>query len=176
MIVPLRSVFCHGAFCHMYSCVYRSENEKNRRRNLLLGLRQDRDDMIQSLKRPLQQTSSGTSRSRFETDATAERNNQQLLVMQTALMQEQDDALEHLDRSVVTTKNIAIQINDETQLQNRLLEEFDNEIDETRDRLGMARRKLRMVMQRAGGCTAPLLLFVTIVILLVLLVMALKIL
>lgn len=142
----------------------------------MLGLRQDRDDMIQSLKRPVKQSKSGTTTGRFETDMTAERNNQQLLVMQTALMQEQDDALEHLDRSAVTTKNIAIQINDETQLQNRLLEEFDNDIDETRDRLGIARKKLRILMQRAGNCTAPLLLFVTIIILLVLLVMALKIL
>lgn len=132
--------------------------------------------MIQSLKRPIRQVATETLRSRFETDATSERNNHQLLVMQTALMQEQDDALEHLDRSVVTTKNIAIQINDETQLQNRLLEEFDNDVDETRERLGIVRKKLRMVMQRASGWTAPLLLFVTIVILLVLLVMALKIL
>lgn len=166
----------YGKFLTYFSIFCRSENEKNRRRNLLLGLRQDRDEMIQSLKRQIHQAPAETLRSRFETDATAERNNQQLLVMQTALIQEQDDALEHLDRSVVTTKNIAIQINDETQLQNRLLEEFDDDIDETRERLGLVRKKLRMVMQRASGCTAPLLLFVTVVILLVLLVMALKIL
>lgn len=157
----------------MSSC--RSENEKNRRRNLLLGLRQDRDDMIQSLKRPVSEDQRGRVMGRFETDTTAEKNNEQLLMMQTALMQEQDDALEHLDRSVSTTRNIAIHIHDETRLQNRLLEEFDNDLDETRDAIGAVRKKLRSVMKRAGGCTAPLLLFVTIVILLVLLVLALKI-
>jgi len=156
----------------------RSENEKNRRRGLLLALRNERDGIIQSLKRPVghqQYTSSGVM-SGFETDATAERNNAQLLAMQTALMQEQDEALEHLERSTVTTKNIAIQINDETRLQNRLLEEFDGEVEQTSNRLQVAQKKLQAVMQRAGGCTGPLLLFVLIVILLLLLVMALKIL
>eukprot|EP00889_Picochlorum_renovo_P001332 jgi/Picre1/28362/NNA_003768.t1 len=127
------------------ACSAVSENEKNRRRNLLLALRNDRDGMIQGLKR-------------------------------TALMEEQDQALEHLERSTVTTKHIALQINEETRLQNRLLEDFDHEVDETSNRLVIAQKKLKAVMQRANGCVAPMLLFVIIVILLIVLVLALKVL
>lgn len=141
----------------------------------MLGLRNDRDGMIQGLKRAGHRSVNLASRG-VETDTTAEKNNEQLLTMQTALMEEQDQALEHLERSTVTTKHIALQINEETRLQNRLLEDFDHEVDETSNRLLIAQKRLKAVMQRANGCVAPMLLFVIIVILLIVLVLAFKIL
>ena len=163
----------------VYTC--RSENEKNRRRNQLMALLNERDAMIQGLKRNAavhkQAQVNMTVPARVgETDATAEANNAQLLVMQKALMEEQDVALDHLEKSVVTTKHIALQINEETQLQNRLLDDMDEEVDQTSNRLALAQKKLTRVMRQAGGCKAQILLLVTILILVCVLILGFKIL
>ena len=78
---------------------------------MLSALRNDRDDMIKSLKRPVQNQALVGMKSKSvtgeETDETAEMNNAQLLQMQRALMEEQDEALGHLEQSVNTTKHVA---------------------------------------------------------------------
>ena len=77
--------------------------------------------MLQSLKRPQEQPG-GAARSALlgggsgggggskETDHTAELGNQGLLLQQQAVMQQQDRELEALERTVVGTKHIALQV------------------------------------------------------------------
>jgi len=147
---------------------------------MLSALRNDRDDMIKSLKRPVQNQALVGMKSKSvtgeETDETAEMNNAQLLQMQRALMEEQDEALGHLEQSVNTTKHVALQINEETQLQNRLLDELEEEVEDTSNRLATAQRHLKKIMRRADGCKAQILLLIVIVILILVLVLSVKIL
>lgn len=146
---------------------------------MLSALRNDRDDMIKSLKRPVQNQALVGMKNKSaaeETDETAEMNNAQLLQMQRALMEEQDEALGHLEQSVNTTKHVALQINEETQLQNRLLDELEEEVEDTSNRLATAQRQLKKIMRRADGCKAQILLFIVIVILILVLVLSVKIL
>jgi syntaxin of plants SYP5 len=141
--------------------------------------------MLQALKRDqpralrsslLGDASPGSSQSLArETDVTAERNNEGLVQLQQHIMRHQDTELESLDRSVAGTKHIALQINEETHLQNRLLDDLDMEVDATSSRLKVAQRKLAVVMRRAGGCKTQLLLFLMLVILVMVIVIGFKI-
>ena len=110
-----------------------------------------------------------------ETDATAELGNRGLLSMQQQVMRQQDTELEHLERSVGTTKHIALQINEETQLHNRLLDELDTDVDTTASRLSVAQRKLKLVMRRAGSCKTQLIAFMMVVVLILVLILGFKI-
>lgn len=101
-----------------------TENEKNRRRDLVTALRTRREQMLQSLKREQPRaareallggagggsTSALTAGAGRETDTTAELGSQGLLQMQQQVMQQQDQELESLERTVVGTKHIALQV------------------------------------------------------------------
>lgn len=101
-----------------------TENERNRRRDLVAALRSRREQMLTSLKREAPRAAHGTllggasasgtaaagGRGGRETEATAELGNRGLLAMQQQVMQQQDEALESLERSVVGTKHIALQV------------------------------------------------------------------
>lgn len=90
----------------------------------MASLRMRREQMLASLKREQPRAArdtlrgggpgSGSSGSMAtagrETDATAERSSQGLLQMQQQVMQQQDRDLESLERTVVGTKHIALQV------------------------------------------------------------------
>ena len=166
-------------------CANLTENEKNRRRDLLAALRSRREQMLQALKRD----QTGASRSALlgqpgggdaqlmgrETDATAELDNHGLLSMQQQIMSQQDLELGQLERSVATSKHVALQINEETSLHNRLLDELDMDVDNTQTRLATAQRKLKTVMRRAGSCKTQLLMFLLMVVLVLVIVVGFKI-
>lgn len=110
-----------------------TENERNRRRDLVAVLRSQREQMLASLKREAPRAARDTllggasagggggavaaaGPGGRETEATAELGNRGLLAMQQQVMQQQDDALESLERSVVGTKHIALQVRRVTRL------------------------------------------------------------
>ncbi|KAL4527354.1 hypothetical protein Ndes2526B_g08947 [Nannochloris sp. 'desiccata'] len=173
-------------------CANITENEKNRRRDLLSSLRSRREQMLQALKRGqprssrsalLDQQSGGDGGGGSalqplgrETDATAELDNRGLVSMQQQIMHQQDTELEHLERSVTTTKHVALQINEETSLHNRLLDELDLEVGSTQNRLSTAQKKLKNVMRRAGSCKTQLLVFLMVVVLVLVILIGFKIL
>ncbi|KAL4427976.1 hypothetical protein ABPG75_002065 [Micractinium tetrahymenae] len=166
-----------------------TENERNRRRDLVAALRSRREQMLASLKREAPRAArdtllagSGSSGGLAaagaggrETDATAELGNRGLLSMQQQVMQQQDDALESLERTVVGTKHIALQINEEAELHNRLLDELDEGVEGTSSRLAAAQRRLKLVMRRSGSCKTMVLLFLVAVVLVVVAVIGFKI-
>lgn len=99
-----------------------TENEKNRRRDLVGALRRQREQMLASLKREQPRAAreallggasssggGGTGGGR-ETDITAELGSQGLLQLQQSVMQQQDQHLESLEHTVVSTKHIALQV------------------------------------------------------------------
>lgn len=92
---------------------YRSETEKNRRRDLVTTLRARREQLQQSLKR----SDAGNTRSQLfggsngagrgatrETDATADLDTHGLLQLQRDAMQDQDQQLEELEKTVTSTR------------------------------------------------------------------------
>lgn len=66
-------------------------------------------------------------------------------------MREQDDELDHLDRAVGTTRHIALQINEETELQNSLLDDLGDEVDVTHTRLRSAQKRLAQVLKKGAS-------------------------
>ncbi|KAI3428835.1 hypothetical protein D9Q98_007652 [Chlorella vulgaris] len=163
-----------------------TENEKNRRRDLVSTLRTKRDQMLAQLKREQPRAArdqllggsaaggAGAGGGR-ETDTTAELGSQALLQLQNTTMQRQDQDLESLERTVVGTKHIALQINEEVDLHTRLLDNLDEEVDGTRSRMAAAQRRLKLVMRRGGACKTQLLCFLVSVVLVVVCVIGFKI-
>jgi chromosome segregation ATPase len=110
-----------------------------------------------------------------ETDTTAELGSAGLLQLQHQVMSQQDRELEGLERSVAGTKHIALQINEEAELHNRLLDELDEGVDGTRSRLAAAQRRLQLVMRRSSSCKTQLLLVLVLAVLVVVLVLGFKV-
>lgn len=177
------------------TCAHLTENERNRRRDLVTALRSRREQMLQALKRDPSArsaaragllgssggaadglgTAAGPSgRGLGETDATAELSSGGLLAMQQGVMQQQDEELEALERSVVGTKHIALQINEEASLHNRLLDELDEGVEGTSSRLRAAQRRLQIVMRRSGSCKTLLLMFLLAMLLVVVLALLIR--
>lgn len=136
-----------------------SEHEKNRRRNVILSLLEERDVLVQRLAQapggPGYSGNAGDPGAKpvpRETEETATRTNAQLLQLQQALMEDQDEAFDHLERSVGRTKRIALGVYEETELQNRLLEDFDEEVGMTSDEVYNTRQRVRRYLAQRGLC------------------------
>jgi hypothetical protein len=96
-----------------------SEQEKYRRRDLLHALKSRREQLQVALKRNQQQAASrdgllaGSSAGRvaaIETEATAALDNRGLLSMQQQVMQQQDQELDFMEKTINSTKHIALTI------------------------------------------------------------------
>ncbi|KAK9836888.1 hypothetical protein WJX74_010464 [Apatococcus lobatus] len=159
-----------------------TENEKNRRRDMITALKGRREQMLQSLRRDRNKSnradlmdSEGSSSRARETEQTADLDNRGLLQMQNRVMQSQDNELEELERTVASTRHISLAINEELDLQARLLDDLDEDVEVSHSKLRAASKRLRGVMQRSGSFKCTCLIILLGVILVVVLVLALKI-
>jgi len=84
-------------------------------------------------------------------------------LMQEQAMQDQDEALNDLEKSVGTLKNIGQDINAEIRLHNEILEEVTVEVENVQERVESAHSQLRQVIKKHSTCC----LTTTIVVLLV---------
>lgn len=92
-----------------------------------------------SAKKPL------AGRRRFgESTETEPLNNQQLLQLHKAKVQEQDQELEEIRKIVQRQKNISLEMNQELAQQNDLLDLLDNDVNGTATKLQMANRKAKL--------------------------------
>lgn len=82
---------------------------------------------------------------------------------------------ELLDAPRVEVQHVALQINEEATLHNRLLEDLDEDVVRTGSRLRAAQRRLRSVMQKGGSCKTQLFVFLVAVIFVVVVILAFKI-
>lgn len=160
-----------------------SETERNRRRNLVSSLRTRREQLQQSLKRGegagsrgqlLDAAGSSRDGRAAETEATAGLENSGILQLQREVMRQQDQELEELEKTVNSTKHVALSVNEELTLHTRLLEELDEEVDVTHSRMRAAHSRLRHVMQKSGGCKSSCLLVLLVAGLVVVIVLGFK--
>ncbi|KAJ8754936.1 hypothetical protein K2173_015448 [Erythroxylum novogranatense] len=103
-----------------------SEKEMNRRK-----------DMIANLRTKVNQMASTLNMSNFanRTVSNSRLDNQGLVGLQRQIMKEQDEGLEKLEETVVSTKHIALAVNEELDLHTRLIDDLDQHVDVTDSRL-----------------------------------------
>ncbi|KAL5504988.1 hypothetical protein ACEPAH_7651 [Sanghuangporus vaninii] len=94
----------------------------------------------------------------------------EVLEQQRLLMEEQDEHLDHLSRSVGRQRDISLQINDELSVHNGLLSELEEEVDETHGRLGRARKRLERFSRGVKGNLSTYMIAALIFVLLILII------
>ncbi|KAL0826185.1 hypothetical protein Bca101_049862 [Brassica carinata] len=135
-----------------------SEKEMNRRK-----------DMVGNLRSKANQVASALNMSNFanrdsllgpdtKPDDAINRvsgmDNQGIVGFQRQIMREQDEGLEKLEETVMSTKHIALAVNEELTLQTRLIDDLDYHVDVTDSRLRRVQKSL-VVMNKnmKGGCS-----------------------
>ncbi|KAM1000638.1 hypothetical protein ACFX2I_007251 [Malus domestica] len=67
---------------------------------------------------------------------------------------EQDEGLEKLEETVVSTKHIALAVNEELDLHTRLIDDLDDQVEVTDSRLRRVQKNLAVLNKRTkGGCS-----------------------
>ncbi|CAN1799476.1 Putative BPI/LBP family protein At1g04970 [Linum perenne] len=119
-----------------------SEKEMNRRR-----------DMIGNLRTKANQMASTLNMSNFANrDSLLGPEIKQADVMNRTT--EQDEGLEKLEETVISTKHIALAVNEELDLHTRLIDDLDEHVDVTDSRLRRVQKQLGVLNKRTkGGCT-----------------------
>eukprot|EP00958_Prasinococcus_capsulatus_P021733 scaffold2986_cov406-Prasinococcus_capsulatus_cf.AAC.3 len=110
-----------------------------------------------------------------ETEQTAELDNRQLLQVQNQLRQQQDAQLDELETVVQSTKHIALAVNDELNLQERLLDDLDGDVDHVQSRLSSATNKVKEVLKKNKQCCSMIIVIVLCVVIVVLLLSVLHV-
>lgn len=135
-----------------------TEKEINRRKDLLSNLRTRVNQMDSTLK--MSQSANRDSLLGPEikpADAmsrTTGLDNQGIVILQRQIMREQDEGLEKLEETVVSTKHIALAVNEELDLHTRLIDNLDQRVDVTDSRLRRVQKNLAILNKRTkGGCT-----------------------
>ncbi|XP_038896866.1 syntaxin-51-like [Benincasa hispida] len=134
------------------------EKEMNRRR-----------DMIANLRTKAKQMASTLNMSNFANrdsllgpeikpadvmNRTEGLDNRGLVGFQRQIMREQDEGLEKLEGTIISTKHIALAVNEELNLHTRLIDDLDEHVDVTDSRLRRVQKRLAILNKRTkGGCT-----------------------
>ncbi|KAE9591190.1 putative target SNARE coiled-coil domain-containing protein [Lupinus albus] len=78
-----------------------------------------------------------------------------ILILESAIQAEQDEGLEKLEETVISTKHIALAVNEELGLHTRLIDDLDEHVDVTDSRLRRVQKNLAVLNKRTkGGCSA----------------------
>ncbi|KAK9268325.1 hypothetical protein L1049_001449 [Liquidambar formosana] len=135
-----------------------SEKEMNRRRDMLTNLRSKVNQMASTLN-----MSNFANRDSLlgpeikPADAmnrTTGLDNYGLVGLQRQIMKEQDEGLEKLEDTVISTKHIALAVNEELDLHTRLIDNLDQHVEVTDSRLQRVQRNLAILNKRTkGGCS-----------------------
>ncbi|XP_038978505.1 syntaxin-52-like isoform X1 [Phoenix dactylifera] len=68
-----------------------------------------------------------------------------------------DEGLEKLEETVLSTKHIALTVNEELDLHTRLIDNLDHHVDLTGSRLQRVQRRLAILNKRTkGGCSCQI--------------------
>ncbi|CAA2997159.1 syntaxin-51-like [Olea europaea var. sylvestris] len=74
--------------------------------------------------------------------------------LQRQIIKEQDEGLEKLEETVISTKHIALAVNEELDLHTRLIDNLDQHVDVTDSRLQRVQKRLAILNKRTkGGCS-----------------------
>jgi len=81
-------------------------------------------------------------------------DNQGIVGLQRQVMKEQDEGLERLEETVLSTKHIALAVNEELTLHTRLIDDLEDHVDVTNSRLQRVQKRLAVLNKRTkGGCS-----------------------
>ncbi|CAL5341655.1 unnamed protein product [Camellia sinensis] len=81
-------------------------------------------------------------------------DNHGVVGLQRQIMKEQDEGLEKLEETVISTKHIALAVNEELDLHTRLIDNLDRHVDVTDSRLQRVQKNLAILNKRTkGGCS-----------------------
>ncbi|KAI8466281.1 MAG: Qc-snare protein, Syn8/Syntaxin8-family [Monoraphidium minutum] len=159
-----------------------SEQERFRRRDLLHVLKNRREQVQASLKRQQQHSDrdalmagGGASGAPRETEVTAQLDARGMMQLQEQVMRQQDTELEQMEKTVTSTKHIAVTIGEEIDLHTRLLGDLQDDVDVTHTRLRAATKRVRHVIRNSSSWRGGLFIFGLIVVLTLVLLVALKI-
>ncbi|KAL7601849.1 hypothetical protein Lser_V15G20938 [Lactuca serriola] len=158
-----------------------TEKEMNKRRDMLTSLRTKVAQMASSLN----MSNFGTRDSLLRPDTkppdamsrTTGLDNSGIVGLQRQIMREQDEGLGKLEETVISTKHIALAVNEELNLHTRLIDDLDEHVDVTDSRLKRVQRHLAILNKRTKGscsCLGMLLSVIGIVVLVVAIWMVLK--
>ncbi|XP_024317484.1 syntaxin-52 isoform X1 [Brachypodium distachyon] len=86
-------------------------------------------------------------------------DNQGIVGLQRQVMKEQDEGLERLEETVLSTKHIALAVNEELTLHTRLIDDLEDHVDVTNSRLQRVQKRLAILNKRTkSGCSCMCLL------------------
>ncbi|KAL7217884.1 hypothetical protein ACSBR2_011168 [Camellia fascicularis] len=135
-----------------------TEKEMNRRKDMLANLRSKVNQMASTLN-----MSNFANRDRLlgpdskAADAmsrTTGLDNHGVVGLQRQIMKEQDEGLDKLEETVISTKHIALAVNEELDLHTRLIDNLDQHVDVTDSRLKRVQKNLAILNKRTkGGCS-----------------------
>ncbi|WVZ56098.1 hypothetical protein U9M48_006677 [Paspalum notatum var. saurae] len=132
-----------------------------------------RQDMLSNLKSKAKQMATSFNMSNFanredllgqskkadDMSRVAGLDNQGIVGLQRQIMKEQDEGLEKLEETVLSTKHIALAVNEELTLHTRLIDDLEDHVDVTNSRLQRVQKRLAILNKRTkGGCSCMCLL------------------
>ncbi|PWA91480.1 syntaxin of plants 52 [Artemisia annua] len=135
-----------------------TEKEMNRRRDNLANLRTKVTQMASTLN----MSNFGNRDSLLGPDIKpadamsriAGLDNSGVVGLQRQIMREQDEGLEQLEETVLSTKHIALAVNEELGLHTRLIDDLDEHVEVTDSRLKRVQKNLAVLNKRTkGGCS-----------------------
>uniref|UniRef100_A0A0D6QU99 t-SNARE coiled-coil homology domain-containing protein n=1 Tax=Araucaria cunninghamii TaxID=56994 RepID=A0A0D6QU99_ARACU len=146
-----------------------TEKELHRRQDMLVNLRSKANQMASTLKMSTFATRDDLlgqgNRPLSEINRTTGLDNYGLVGLQRQIMKEQDEGLEKLEETVISTKHIALAVNEELDLQSHLLDNLEQDVDLTGSRLQRVQKRLAVLSKKAkSGCSCMCLLLMVIVI------------
>ncbi|CAN4096912.1 unnamed protein product [Withania somnifera] len=135
-----------------------SEKEMNHRKDMVANLKSKATQMASTLNMSnIANRDSLLGPETTEADAmgrTTGLDNYGVVGLQRQIMKEQDEGLEKLEETVMSTKHIALAVNEELNLQTRLIDTLDEHVDVTDSRLQRVGRKLAILNKRSKhGCS-----------------------
>ncbi|CAF2050485.1 hypothetical protein BRARA_I04890 [Brassica rapa] len=135
-----------------------SEKEMNRRKDMIGNLRSQANQMANTLNMSNFANRDSLLGSEIKPDDTMSRvssmDNQGIVGFQRQVMREQDEGLEKLEETVMSTKHIALAVNEELGLQTRLIDDLDYHVDVTDSRLRRVQKNLAVMNKNMrSGCS-----------------------
>nr|CAB3497248.1 unnamed protein product [Digitaria exilis] len=104
---------------------------------------------------------------KIDVNNIADMDNHEMISLQRQVIKEQDSQLEILEETIVSTKHIALAINEEVDLQTRLIDDLDERVEDTSTQLERALKrlkKLNMRVRKGDSCWGILLAIIAAVI------------
>ncbi|KAG4132468.1 hypothetical protein ERO13_D08G035000v2 [Gossypium hirsutum] len=157
-----------------------TEKEMNRRKDMVANLRSKVNQMASAFNMSNFANRDSLLGPESKPDAmsrTVGLDNSGLVGLQRQIMKEQDEDLEKLEETIVSTKHIALAVNEELDLQTRLIDDLDQHVDVSDSRLLRVQKNLAVLNRRTRdscSCMCMLLAVIGIVILAVIIYLLIK--